>query len=388
MVRLLLIYVVAVFVVAAGAIWAIYEFNLLPVNKADAITAPPPKGESFSIQTAGGTLATRSVKPNALVAHDLGGRDFRPSPLPLSLPLDCQPGVDCWVFNYVDADPGKGRADFACGQMSYDTHKGTDIALAHTGRLDELVAVRAAAAGKVLGVRDGMKDVSVRQIGRAAVKGKECGNGVRVDHGGGWHTQYCHMKRGTVSVKSGDLVRTGDRIGAVGLSGLTEFPHVHMTVEKDGKVVDPFVGLSGGENCDIGAAPLWRREVLEKLRYLSAIPYNMGFADRLPTAQEIRSGAFQANSLSASSPTLVFWSEIAGLRPGDFVSVRFFDPDGAVLASKEESMAKHQIRIWRAIGKRSKNGWAPGAYRGEVTILRQTPAGPSEARRSIGLDVF
>ena len=384
MIRLLLIYVVAVFIVAAGALWVIYEYNLLPNTKPE-IAAPKKPEPTLA---AGGQVAKRAPRPGALAAHDLNGRSFRPSPLPLSLPIDCDPGVDCWVFNYVDVDPGKGRADFACGQMSYDTHKGTDIALAHTGKLDTLVPARAAAAGKVLGVRDGMKDVSVRQTGRGAVKDKECGNGVRVDHGGGWHTQYCHMKRGTVSVKRGDLVRTGDRIGAVGLSGLTEFPHLHMTVEKNGKVVDPFVGLSGGEKCEIGSAPLWRRDVLEKLRYLSAIPYNLGFADRLPTATEIRAGKFQSPSLSATSTSLIFWAEIAGLRPGDFVSVRFFDPDGAVLASKEETMQKHQIRIWRAIGKRSKNGWTPGAYRGEVTILRETPAGPSEARRSVGLDVF
>ena len=83
------------------------------------------------------------------------GGNFGRSPLPLSLPVDCEPGVDCWVFNYVDTDPGKDYADFACGRMSYDAHKGTDIAFAHTGRLNDRIAVRAAADGRVLGVRDG-----------------------------------------------------------------------------------------------------------------------------------------------------------------------------------------------------------------------------------------
>lgn len=397
--RLLIIYVVAVVIVASGVIWAIFKFDLLPFENAASTEGPssaiqpialkepgtaPKKARSAAQRPAAGRAAQFSTLP----AHDLTGRRFETSPLPLSLPLDCQPGIDCWVFNFVDADPGKGRADFACGRMSYDTHKGTDIAVSDTGRLSEMIPVRAAAAGTVLGVRDGMEDINIKRIGRAAVKGKECGNGVRIDHGGGWHTQYCHMKRGSVSVKSGDLVRSGDRIGAVGLSGLTEFPHVHLTVEKNGKVVDPFVGLSGGDKCEIGRAPLWRRGVLEKLRYLSAIPYHVGFSDRLPKADEIRAGAFNANALSATSASLVFWAEIAGLRPDDAVSMRFFGPDGALLAEKAEKMTKHRIRIWWAIGKKSKNGWPPGAYRGEVTILRQTPAGPREARREARLDVF
>jgi murein DD-endopeptidase MepM/ murein hydrolase activator NlpD len=391
LVRLLLIYLIAVAVVAVGVVWAVFEFNLLPFHQAEAkspqieasrrIVPLEPKREPRRV-------SDRAARATAIPAYELDGRRFKASPLPLSLPIDCEPGVDCWVFNFVDIDPGKGRADFACGQMSYDTHKGTDIALAHLGRLNDMVPVRAAAAGTVLGARDGMKDVSIRTIGRDAVKGKECGNGVRIDHGGGWHSQYCHLKKGSVSVKSGDLVRSGDRIGAVGLSGLTEFPHLHITVEKDGKVVDPFQGLSGGGKCDIGQAPLWRREVLEKLRYLSAIPYNIGFADHLPKVEKIRAGELSANSLSSSSKALVFWVEVAGLRPKDFVSVRFFGPDGALLAEKEETMAKHRIRKWWGIGKKSKVSWPPGAYRGEITISRETPAGPMESRREARLDVF
>jgi murein DD-endopeptidase MepM/ murein hydrolase activator NlpD len=385
--RLLIIYVVAVTIVASGVVWAIFEFNLLPVNRSQAVAAQAEPSERI-VPREKGRVTRNGPALSAIPSYDLKDRRFKNSPLPLSLPIDCTPGVDCWVFNFVDLDPGKGRRDFACGQMSYNTHKGTDIALAHLGRLNDMVPVRAAAAGTVLGARDGMKDISIRTTGRDAVKGKECGNGVRIDHGGGWHTQYCHMKRGSVLVRAGDLVRSGDRIGAVGLSGLTEFPHLHITVEKDGKVIDPFVGLSGAKECDIGQAPLWRRDVLAKLRYLSAIPYNLGFSDFVPKSDQVRSGKLNATSLPASSEVLMFWAEVAGLRPKDIVSIRFFGPDGTVLAEKEEVMNKHQIRIWRSVGRKSKASWPPGAYRGEVTISRETPAGPMMARRDARLDVF
>jgi hypothetical protein len=46
------------------------------------------------------------------------------------------------------------------------------------------------------------------------------------------------------------------------------------------------------------------------------------------------------------------------------------------------------IRKWWGIGKKSKVSWPPGAYRGEITISRETPAGPMESRREARLDVF
>ena len=388
MLRMLIINMVLTFILASLAVWGIYEFDLFLVKGPQVVSRERAKPKRAQSRLSRGRVVRRAPLPKAIPAHDLTGREFGRSPLPLSLPVDCEPGVDCWVFNYVDTDPGKDYADFACGRMSYDAHKGTDIAFAHTGRLNDRIAVRAAADGRVLGVRDGMRDISVRLIGRAAVKGKECGNGVRVDHGGGWHTQYCHMKRRSISVRRGDMVRAGERLGAVGLSGRTEFPHLHISVEKSGKVIDPFVGVEGGEECDLGVAPLWRREVLEKLRYLSGIPYHLGFADHLPTTREVRTGGLGAKSLSASSPALVFWAEVAGLRPGDFISLRLLGPNGGVLATKEESMRKHRIRIWRAIGKRAKTGWAPGTYRGEVRILRETRSGPREALRGVKVNVY
>ena len=90
----------------------------------------------------------------------------------------------------------------------------------------------------------------------------------------------------------------GRALGAVGLSGRTEFPHLHISVQKNGKVVDPFVGVEGGAECDLGKTPLWRRDVLEKLRYISAIPYHAGFTDHLPTTEEVPKGSFSRQTTS------------------------------------------------------------------------------------------
>ncbi len=58
---------------------------------------------------------------------------------------------------------------------------------------------------------------------------RECGNGVVIAHAGGWETQYCHMAQGGLAVKPDQPVTTGQTL-AVGLSGLTEYPHLHFTV--------------------------------------------------------------------------------------------------------------------------------------------------------------
>ena len=116
--------------------------------------------------------------------------------------------------------------------------------------------VVAAADGKVLRVRDGVEDVSITGRGRESVANSECGNGVVVEHGNGWETQYCHMAKGSLSVKPGDTVKAGDRLGRIGLSGMTEFPHLHFTLRKDGKVVDPFAHGAPAKSCGGGRLPV------------------------------------------------------------------------------------------------------------------------------------
>jgi hypothetical protein len=63
-----------------------------------------------------------------------------------------------------------------------------------------------------------------------------------IDHQGGLSSQYCHLKKGSLSVRSGSQIRKGERIGSIGSSGVAEFPHVHLSIRQDGKLVDPLTG--------------------------------------------------------------------------------------------------------------------------------------------------
>src|SRR4051794_11835612 len=108
----------------------------------------------------------------------------------LSFPVACEIGVTCFVQNYLDHDSGPGAKDYRCGGLTYDGHDGTDIRLPNLAAMRKGVAVVAAADGVVRARRDGMDDVSIRVSGAGAVKGREAGNGVIIDHGNGWQTQY------------------------------------------------------------------------------------------------------------------------------------------------------------------------------------------------------
>ena len=110
----------------------------------------------------------------------------------LAFPLDCTLGQDCHIQQYMDQDPSAAARDYRCSGLTYDGHKGTDFALPDRAAMAAGVTVRAAAAGVVRGLRDGMAEGAPL----SEVQGRECGNGVVIDLGRGWETQYCHLKRG------------------------------------------------------------------------------------------------------------------------------------------------------------------------------------------------
>ncbi|MCR4743560.1 MAG: M23 family metallopeptidase [Treponema sp.] len=67
------------------------------------------------------------------------------------------------------------------------------------------------------------------------------GNYVIIDHGNGYQTLYAHMSK--IIATKGKWVEQGERIGLVGSTGYSTGPHLHFTVYKNGKMVDPMTVL-------------------------------------------------------------------------------------------------------------------------------------------------
>lgn len=287
--------------------------------------------------------------------------------LDLTLPIACDLGETCHIQQYVDADPGAGAQDYRCGPLSYDSHKGTDFALPTLAEMAAGVPVLAAAPGVVKALRDGMEDGTFATGDAAAVEGRECGNGVVIDHGEGWETQYCHLRHGSVRVSRGDRVARGAPLGAVGMSGKAEFPHVHLSLRRNGAVVDPFA--PGAARCGEPAADdLWQASPPYQPGGLIAA----GFSTGMPSYDAIRAGRAAAREMDRDAPALVLYGYVFGGQKGDVIEIEIDGPGGRVIAHSVE-LEKTQAQLFRAAGKRRPDGgWPKGQYDGTVRMLRGT----------------
>ena len=140
------------------------------------------------------------------------------------LPLNCSGDAPCFVQNLVDIDRGKGILDPFCNAATFDKHKGTDIRLPNIAARQRWGDILSIADGVVTATRGNMADrLWQTKADQKRFKGRECGNGVAINHGKingvEYTSQFCHMARRSITVRAGDQVKRGDKIGAMGLSG-------------------------------------------------------------------------------------------------------------------------------------------------------------------------
>ena len=117
--------------------------------------------------------------------------------------------------------------------------------------------------------------------GRVSAAGRSggCGIAVRLEHGGGLSTRYCHMSR--MAVNAGQSVRRGQVIGYVGSTGLSTGPHLHYEMYRGGRAINPasvaFVTraeLSGTDLIDFRRQLIRLKEISvgEALKDLAPLP--------------------------------------------------------------------------------------------------------------------
>lgn len=301
----------------------------------------------------------------ALAASPAAAQDFQ-------IPIACALDGPCAVQDFVDVDPGPGAQDPMCGTFTYNEHEGIDFrvpaAMSRRG-----VAVLAPAAGVVEGVRDGEPEGVFLSQGRAALAGRDCGNGVRIVHEGGWSTQLCHMRTGSLRVRNGERVSAGQALGLVGLSGRTTFPHVHISMWRGEARVDPLTGAPiASLRCGAAAATPgahWSAAARAALAYPSTRWFALGFSGDNPAA-DARLEDLPANA-ALRAPAMVFWGVAIGPRQGDVLRVRLYGPDSALIAENTRTLANGQGQASLFAGRRTPpNGWPPGRYRGEAQLVR------------------
>lgn len=150
-------------------------------------------------------------------------------------------------------------------------------------RRHPILGYRRMHAGLDFRARHGTPIVAVTD-GRVSSAGRAggCGIAVRIDHGDGLSTRYCHMSR--MAVSGGQRVERGQIIGYVGSTGLSTGPHLHYEMYRGGRAINPesvsFVTraqLTGTELLD------FRRRLIE----LKQVEVGAALADLEPLPSEI-----------------------------------------------------------------------------------------------------
>jgi murein DD-endopeptidase MepM/ murein hydrolase activator NlpD len=105
-------------------------------------------------------------------------------------------------------------------------------------RPDPFTGIRAYHAGIDIAASTGTP-VAAAQQGRVSFAGYRgnYGRTVVISHPGGYATLYAHLDR--ISVRRGQMISQGGRIGTVGNTGRSTGPHLHFEVHQGRKLLDP-----------------------------------------------------------------------------------------------------------------------------------------------------
>ena len=287
----------------------------------------------------------------------------------LSLPVDCALGSECFVQQAPDMDGGPGVADPFCGTAAYDGHTGTDFRVRSLADMARGVDVIAAAPGTVLRARDGEPDRMLRNDDPASVEGRECGNGVLIDHGA-FQTLSCHLRAGSVRVRPGDEVARGEPIGEIGASGLAQFPHVEFGVLRgEDEHLDPFTGRTVGGGCageGERVEPLWDEATAEKVGRPGTRLLDVGLADGPVSADALAEFGPPARPDGSGAAVVYGWA--INLRDGDRMRLVLENAAGDTIATHEAAIEGRKAQWVAFAGSRDPG---KGPFRGRVEVLRE-----------------
>ncbi len=275
----------------------------------------------------------------------------------------------------MDTDRAPGMAkDFTCGTRTYDTHNGMDIAVRNLSSAVAGTDVVAAADGTVFQTTDGVPDGVVRTNNIELTSQLPCGNSVMIEHKSGWQTIYCHLKQGSVAVRSGDKVAEGQVIGQVGLSGATSWPHLGFSVSRNGQSIDPYTGRSALEGCGLSARSLWKSPADYPYQPFSI--FNLGLDIHAPEEKTLDEGTYEPiAALPTNTPVLTLWGMVFGTREDDRVELIVTDPDGKEFVRFEGTFEDaSEKRLIQASRERFNEVWKPGTYSGVIRLIREDGA--------------
>lgn len=259
---------------------------------------------------------------------------------------------DFFYTNYVDQGGGSGIMDYACGPKSYDGHLGVDIVLPDFRKMDEGVDVVAVAAGTVVRTHDGEFD-------RQKAWSSDPWNVVVIDHDGQLQSTYGHLKSGSVAVTVGNRVSAGTKLGEVGSSGRSDIPHLHLELEQNSLVVDPYGGACSSSR-EYFREPLAYQD---EFRLISA-----QISDRTLTVDIAKDGPAPVDAIDSDDTRMTAWVQLHNWQANSTLVFALFRPDGSLHGSfdiRRDSFAS--LSWWWAWWEREALDAWPGLWTVEVS---------------------
>jgi len=299
-------------------------------------------------------------------------------PIELILPVSCRLEENCWLVNYPDIDLTEGLKDYSNGIFTYNGNLGTEIAIQSLPQMQKGIPVVAAQDGTVVFTTNNVEDNLPLAQGINVNELPFCGNSVVLEHGMGWQTVYCHLKKGSVSVKKGDFVRKGNKIAEVGASGRAVFPHLYFTVLGDGVSFDPFTGrqLSVNEGAEGKTEmkrykPFWSPAVKDILPYREVAVVNVGVATEDPTLDSVKEGEYQDVEIQTDANSIVLWIYGFHFQKGDFIKAVLQNPAGTKVSYEMKTIntdEREKVVFFRVL--KPNDGWKAGKYKGSFEVMR------------------
>lgn len=124
------------------------------------------------------------------------------------------------------------------GSVNYGVVQGKRISSSYGSRIHPITGKRTFHSGVDIAANHGagVYAYSSGRVVEARYNGAY-GNCIVIDHGNGLKTRYAHLSK--MSVKAGQKVQTGQRIGSVGSTGRSTGPHLHFEVIVNGSTRNP-----------------------------------------------------------------------------------------------------------------------------------------------------
>lgn len=293
----------------------------------------------------------------------------------IMFPINCKLGENCFISKYVDHFFDKTvQKDFRCrSSVTSTNNKGTGIKVSEsfyrTG-----VPVYAVADGIVVKKRDSIPDkriMSAEEAQKASITGY--GNVILIEHEDDYATLYAHLQLNSIPYKIGDQIKKGDQIGVIGLSGLTEYPHLNFEVYHRDQIMDPFTGTKQNNICDLDIEnTLWDDRFMRQYSaYSDTKISDSGFTDIIPTKETYKEISNTLQQLTPDTKQLIFWINAQAVEQGDEIVLSLFDTDGNLMIRKAKRFEESHANYLFSLGKKETDKhWKAGQYNAFVQLWR------------------